>query len=74
MTAKERSAILQFMRLVLNNLHPNLNEYPIQEMKQVESTVGDEFERTQYQDAHHLIEAYYMNDAIEKLEYEGRKF
>lgn len=73
MIPEERQALLQFMRLVLNHLHANLNEYPIQHMKQVEWSFGEEFEGTQYQDAHHLIEAYYMNEAIEKLANEGRK-
>lgn len=72
MTPQQKKFILRFMRLTLWNMHPNFNEYPIHKMSQVvnegNAVDGTGFEDTEYQNCDDLIEAYWLNDAIEKLE------
>lgn len=68
MSKEERRALLQFMRLVLNRLHPNVDEYPIEQMKLVEWSQGEEFEGTEFEDSGNLMHAYYMLQSISVIE------
>ena len=67
MTREEREAVAQFMRLVLFQFHPEVWDYGIGEMRNVEFSKGDGFEGTSYENNTHLQQAYYMIQAIEKL-------
>ena len=65
---KQHALIKQFMTLVLHRLHPNFSEYPIEDMKKKEYSVGDAFENTEYEGIDHLLNAFYLNQIIEKWE------
>ena len=68
MNLESRRLILQFMRLTLYQFHPNFDEYPIENMKRAAGVQGVEFEGTEYEHRHDLLQAYYMYQAIEGLE------
>lgn len=72
MTPQQKKLVLRFMHLVLWNIHPNFDEYPIAKMKGLvdESLAvdGTGFENTSFWDAQGLIQAYWMNDTIEQME------
>ena len=68
MNLESRRLILQFMRLTLYQFHPNFDEYPIEDMKQVAGSQDAEFEGTEYEHRRDLLQAYYMYQTIEDLE------
>jgi hypothetical protein len=68
MSIESRKLILQFMSLTLYQLHPNFDEYPIDDMKRVEVAKGEKFKGTAYEHKTALVQAYYMQQAIEGLE------
>ena len=68
MNLESKRLILQFMNLTLYQLHPNFDEYPIEDMKQVAGSKGAKFEGTKYEHRNDLVQAYYMYQAIEGLE------
>lgn len=75
MTMQQEDAIQDFMRLVLKHLHPNIDEYPIEEMEKAEYSGGyvekeRGFEGTAFENSEYLIEAYYMLRCIR--EFDGR--
>ena len=72
MTKEERELIAQFMRLTMYQMHPRFSEYPIADMKQAEDSEGADFDNTPFADSVHLLQAYYMNQVIERLEKLGR--
>ena len=67
MTPEEKEKIKQFMTLVLWQLHPEFNDYPLKQMKEVVWSHGEEFEGTEYANNTRLLQAYYMNQVIETL-------
>ena len=68
MNMESKRLIIQFMRLTLGQFHPNFDEYPIDDMKQVEQSNGEKFVGTEYEHKPDLLQAYYMYQAIEGLE------
>jgi hypothetical protein len=68
MSIESRKLILQFMSLTLYQLHPNFDEYPIDDMKRVEGVKDEKFKGTAYEHKTALVQAYYMQQAIEGLE------
>lgn len=68
MTNDERRTIIQFMNAVLYKQFPNIQDMPMQDMKSKEWKYGECFDGSPYQDKAELIQAFYMWDAIEKME------
>lgn len=72
MTPQQKNLILQFMRIVLDDMHPHFNEYPIGKMEQCmdkeRAVDGTGFENTPYNQADYLIQAFWMNQIIKELE------
>ena len=72
MTPQQKKLILQFMRIVLDDIHPNFCEYPISKMEQcVDEALavdGTGFENTPYNQADYLIQAYWLNRIIKEME------
>lgn len=72
MTPQQKKLILQFMRIILDYIHPNIDEYPIDKMEQcldLESAIGGTgFENTSFWDADGLIQAFWMNRIIKQME------
>ena len=64
MLPEERKAIHSFMQLVLEEIHPNWREYPLDEMVIVEDSSGEGFEGTKYEGIDYVIHAFYMRKAI----------
>ena len=61
-------AILQFMNLTLRQLHPHYHEYPFVEMAACRDEFGDDSEEFETQYAPYLQQAFFMKEAIDKLE------
>jgi hypothetical protein len=68
MTEREREIVLQFMRLVMDKLHPNLHEYPLIEMASAEGKKGDEFVGTEFEGIDYLTNGYYMWRCVNAME------
>lgn len=68
MNIESKELILKFMRLTLYQFHPNFDEYPIDDMKRLEGSNGENFAGTAYENNAGLLQAYYMQQAIEGLE------
>ncbi len=67
MDSLERKALITFMGLVLRELHPNLDEYPIADMEENYQSSGGDFVGTPYQDNERLISAFLLDKAIQNF-------
>ncbi len=68
MSKKERELLTQFMNAVMYKLCPDINSMPMREMRAVEWSKGAGFDNTEFEDNEPCLTAYWMWDAIEKLE------
>lgn len=72
MTPQQKDLILRFMRIILSDMHPHFDEYPISRMEQCVdeglAVDGSGFEETPYDQANYLIQAFWMNRIIKELE------
>jgi hypothetical protein len=68
MSIEAKRLTVEFMRLTLYQFHPNFDEYPIDDMKRVEGSMGEKFKGTAYEHKTALLQAYYMQQTIENLE------
>ena len=64
---KLRNALTGFMTLVLQELHPNLDEYPLEECARIDESEGDESPKW-IEIPEHIAHAYYMQKAINTLQ------
>jgi hypothetical protein len=67
MDKKIKEALLMFMRQTLHHLHPNLNEYPLKDIEDIDIYEGDESPKLQ-EISEHIVSAYYMQKAINYFE------
>lgn len=68
MSKKERELITQFMNAVMYKLHPDISNMPMREMQDAEFSNGDGFEGTEFENSENCLNAYFIWDAINKLE------
>lgn len=62
-----KDALISFMRLTLYQLHPNLDEYPFEDVENIDTTEGDESPKLNNL-PEYIVTAYYMQKAIKILE------
>lgn len=67
MEKKVKDAMVSFMRLVLNQMHPHIDEYPMREIEMIDMCVGDESDRLSEM-PYYAVAAYYMRKAILAVE------
>jgi len=63
----QKEAVANFMRLTLDQLHPNWREYGFKEMKEIEDEEGDESPKFDVY-APHILNAYGMWRNIQIVE------
>lgn len=65
-----KEAILEFMRLMLYQLHPDFDSYPIKEMDEIGHKDGHYvgFQGTRFEAEESLIQAYRLHNCIKALD------
>ena len=54
----------EFMLMTMYHLYPNIDEYPLDDMRNVEHTQGDGFDGTKYEGIKYLQDAYHMCELV----------
>jgi hypothetical protein len=54
----------EFMLMTMYRLYPNIDEYPLDDMRNVEHTQGDGFDNTKYEGIKYLQDAYHMHELV----------
>ena len=67
----ERQALVVFMRQVLMQAHPHIEEYPLTEIERIYEAEGEESEKLNDMPAY-ALHAFYMQRAIEVIEQKRR--